>query len=92
MLTAGAILWTAEVERALADQDLGSRRALKALRKKWVGYLNKLTALTRGKLEPVDRAKVCVFGRPVGVLDNQTASLSRRPQSLTHACAFSACC
>jgi hypothetical protein len=58
LLTAGQILWTAECERALADAELGPRKALKALRKKWVGYLTKLTALTRGRLESVERAKV----------------------------------
>jgi hypothetical protein len=58
LLTAGQILWTAECERALADAELGPRKALKQLRKKWVGYLTKLTTLTRGKLEHVERSKV----------------------------------
>lgn len=58
VLTAGQILWTAECERALCDAEAGPRRALKALRNKWVAYLAKLTTMTRGRLEPVDRAKV----------------------------------
>lgn len=58
LLTAGQICWTADVERALGDAELGPRRALKALRAKWVAYLGRLTALTRGRLEPVERAKV----------------------------------
>jgi dynein heavy chain len=62
LLTAGQILWTADCERALTDADVGPRRALKALRKKWVGYLGKLTALTRGTLSPVERAKVGLWG------------------------------
>jgi dynein heavy chain len=62
VLTAGQVLWTAECERALTDSEVGPRRALKALRKKWVGYLAKLTGMTRSRLEPVQRAKVGRFG------------------------------
>lgn len=58
VLTAGQILWTAECERALGDAEVGPKRALKALLKKWVVYLNKLTVMTRSKLEPVERSKV----------------------------------
>lgn len=58
VLTAGQVLWTAECEKALADAEQGPRRALKALRKKWVSYLTRLTAVTRERLEAVDRAKV----------------------------------
>jgi len=58
VLTAGQILWTAECERALMDAEVGPRRALKALRKKWVGYLAKLTGVVRGRLEAVERSKV----------------------------------
>lgn len=74
VLTAGQILWTAECERALADTEQGPRRALKALRKRWLAYLNELTGMTRSKLEPVDRSKVgtracaCGVGLVEGVL------------------------
>lgn len=33
-------------------------QSLKLLKKKWVSYLNKLTAVTRSKLNKVDRNKV----------------------------------
>jgi hypothetical protein len=33
-------------------------RAVKALKKKWVSYLNKLTAVTRSKLNKIERNKV----------------------------------
>ncbi len=57
VITAGQIVWTAECERALADADT-AKKALRMLRKKWVSYLNKLTAVTRSKLNKVERNKV----------------------------------
>lgn len=57
IITAGQIVWTHECEKALADAD-GARRAVKALKKKWVSYLNKLTAVTRSKLNKIERNKV----------------------------------
>ena len=57
VITAGQIVWTAECEKALSDPD-GAKKALKLLKKKWVSYLNKLTAVTRSKLSAIDRNKV----------------------------------
>jgi hypothetical protein len=39
-------------------------RAVKALKKKWVSYLNKLTAVTRSKLNKIERNKVGLQGVP----------------------------
>jgi dynein heavy chain len=57
MITAGQILWTAECEKALSDAD-GAKKALKLLKKKWISYLTKLTAVTCSKLDPINRNKV----------------------------------
>lgn len=57
VITAGQMVWTAECEKALSDAD-GARKALKLLKKKWISYLNKLTAVTCSKLSPIDRNKV----------------------------------
>ncbi|GFH22123.1 uncharacterized protein HaLaN_19537 [Haematococcus lacustris] len=57
IITAGQIVWTFECEKALGDLE-NARRAVKALKKKWVSYLNKLTAVTRSKLNKVERNKV----------------------------------
>lgn len=58
IITSGQIVWTHECEKALADAD-SARRAVKALKKKWISYLNKLTIITRSKLGKIDRGKVC---------------------------------
>jgi hypothetical protein len=57
VITAGQIVWTAECEKALSDAE-GAKQALRLLKKKWVSYLNKLTAVTRSKLNKIDRNKV----------------------------------
>jgi dynein heavy chain len=57
VITAGQIVWTAQCEKALSDAD-SAKKALKALKKKWVSYLNKLTAVTRSKLSAIERNKV----------------------------------
>ncbi|KAF5831208.1 dynein-1-beta heavy chain, flagellar inner arm I1 complex [Dunaliella salina] len=57
IITAGQIIWTHECEKALADAD-SARRAVKALKKKWISYLNKLTLITRSKLTKIERGKV----------------------------------
>lgn len=62
VITAGQIVWTAECEKALSDAD-GAKKALKLLKKKWVGYLNKLTAVTCSKLNTIDRNKVGATGK-----------------------------
>jgi hypothetical protein len=57
IITAGQIIWTSECEKALADPD-EAKVELKALKRKWVSYLNKLTAITRSKLNKIERNKV----------------------------------
>eukprot|EP00898_Chlorokybus_atmophyticus_P005400 jgi/Chlat1/5861/Chrsp4S06373 len=56
VITAGQVAWTAECEKALADAE-NAKTALRQLKKKWISYLNKLTAVTRSKLSKVDRLK-----------------------------------
>jgi hypothetical protein len=58
-------VWTAECERALADAE-ASKQELRLLRKKWISYLNKLTAVTRSKLGAIERNKVSGWGRGCG--------------------------
>ena len=57
VITAGQIIWTAECEKALSDPDL-AKKSVRQLKKKWISYLNKLTAVTRSRLNKVDRNKV----------------------------------
>jgi hypothetical protein len=57
IITAGQIVWTHECEKALSEQD-GARKNLKLLKKKWISYLNKLTTVTRSKLNKIERNKV----------------------------------
>lgn len=57
IITAGQIIWTAECEKALSDPEV-AKKALKLLRKKWITYLNKLTSVTRSKLNKIERNKV----------------------------------
>ncbi len=57
IITAGQIVWTHECEKALSDPD-AARKNLKLLKKKWISYLNKLTAVTRSKLNKIERNKV----------------------------------
>lgn len=57
VITAGQIVWTAECEKALSEPE-GAKKALRLLKKKWVSYLNKLTAITRSKLSKIERNKV----------------------------------
>lgn len=59
IITAGQMVWTHECEKALAEQD-GARKNLKILKKKWISYLNKLTTITRSKLNKIERNKVCM--------------------------------
>lgn len=60
VITAGQIVWTAECEKALSEPE-GAKKALRLLKKKWVSYLNKLTAITRSKLTKIERNKVSHF-------------------------------
>jgi dynein heavy chain, axonemal len=57
IISAGQIVWTVECEKALSDGD-NVKRAVRALKKKWVSYLNKLTIITRSRLNMIDRNKV----------------------------------
>ena len=56
VITSGQILWTMECEKALADPD-SAKKNLRLLKRNWLSYQNKLTALTRAK-QGVDRNKV----------------------------------
>ena len=61
LITAGQIIWTAECEKALGDSEGfggGGKAGLKLLKKKWVSYLNKLTFVTRSRLNKIERNKV----------------------------------
>lgn len=64
IITAGQVVWTAECEKALSDPD-EAKSALRHLKKKWISYLNKLTAITCSKLSKVERNKASVQS-PVG--------------------------
>lgn len=57
IISAGQIIWTLECEKALSDAET-ARKAVRLLKKKWVSYLNKLTAITRSKLNKIERNKV----------------------------------
>ena len=57
IITAGQVVWTTECEKALADPDQ-AKTALRHLKKKWISYLNKLTAITCSKLTKIERNKV----------------------------------
>ena len=59
IITAGQIVWTHECEKALGDGD-NARKSVRLLKKKWISYLNKLTAITRSKLNKIERNKVRV--------------------------------
>jgi dynein heavy chain len=55
--SAGQMKWTSDCEKALEQAAAGSKTATKKLYKKWISYLNKLTAMTRVKLRVIDRNK-----------------------------------
>ena len=57
IITDGQLLRALECEKALADPD-GAKTPLRHLKKKWISYLNKLTAVTRSKLNKIERNKV----------------------------------
>ena len=52
------VLWSSECVKALVDPDQ-AKAALRHLKKKWISYLNKLTAITCSKLTKIERNKVC---------------------------------
>lgn len=57
IITAGQIIWTIECEKALQDAEQ-AKKSIRQLKKKWIGYLNKLTTITRSKLTKIERNKV----------------------------------
>ena len=69
IITAGQVVWTAECEKALADPDQ-AKSALRHLKKKWISYLNKLTAITCSKLTKIERNKVDYKPKVLGILVN----------------------
>ncbi|KAL0226771.1 hypothetical protein P9112_014095 [Eukaryota sp. TZLM1-RC] len=59
IITAGQLLWTADVTRALQELDNGGNpNALKILRKRQVMLLNRMTAMVRGDLSSLNRLKL----------------------------------
>jgi dynein heavy chain, axonemal len=58
LITASQIMFTAECEKALLE-DEAAKSALRSLRKKWLLYLERLTALLASPLSAIDRKKVC---------------------------------
>jgi dynein heavy chain len=58
IITTGSIMWTTDCTKALIAIAGGAKGALKSQKKKQVSYLNKLTAVIRGKLGSVERNKV----------------------------------
>ena len=58
LITTGAIGWTSDCSKALNSISGGNKNAMKSLKKKQVGYLNRLTDLVRDtKLGKIDRKK-----------------------------------
>lgn len=58
LITCGQTVWTNECIKALNEVSKGEKKALKALRKKWGLYLNKLADIGRSTLSPVERKKI----------------------------------
>lgn len=77
VITAGQIVWTAECEKALADADT-AKKALRLLKKKWVSYLNKLTAVTRSKLNKIERNKVSSTALCAAIIAAQSCTAHAR--------------
>ena len=58
LITTGAIAWTTDCSKALVAISNGNKTAMKALKKKQVGYLNRLTDMVRGQLTLIERSKL----------------------------------
>lgn len=85
IITAGQVVWTSECEKALADPDQ-AKSALRHLKKKWISYLNKLTAITCSQLNKIERNKVLTWRQPciqVHTLLSCTKLLAILPQTKT---------
>jgi len=68
--SAGQMKWTSDCEKALEQAAAGSKTATKKLYKKWISYLNKLTAMTRVKLRVIDRNKVVSMAQFIFSIQN----------------------
>nr|CCA21283.1 inner dynein arm heavy chain 1beta putative [Albugo laibachii Nc14]CCA21656.1 dynein heavy chain 2 putative [Albugo laibachii Nc14] len=58
LITCGQTIWTNECIKALNEVSKGEKKALKALKKKWLLYLNKLADIGRSALSSVERKKI----------------------------------
>ncbi|KAL0220777.1 hypothetical protein RCL1_000631 [Eukaryota sp. TZLM3-RCL] len=59
IITAGQILWTADVTRGLSELESGNNvNALKILRKRQIMLLNRMTEMVRGDLSSLNRTKL----------------------------------
>ncbi|CAM9519888.1 unnamed protein product [Discosporangium mesarthrocarpum] len=58
LISTGAIQWTTDCSKALNSLSSGNKSALKALKKKQVGYLNKMSDMVRGQLTKIERNKL----------------------------------
>ncbi|KAL0235194.1 hypothetical protein GEMRC1_001776 [Eukaryota sp. GEM-RC1] len=59
IIGAGQLLWTSDVTRALQELDNGGNpNSLKILRKRQIMLLNRMTAMVRGDLTPLNREKL----------------------------------
>lgn len=56
IISAGQIIWTMECEKALSDTET-AKKSIRQLKKKWISYLNKLTSITRSRLNKIERNK-----------------------------------
>lgn len=62
IITSGQIIWTLECEKALQDAEQ-AKKSIRQLKKKWIGYLSKLTTITRSRLTKIERNKVGTSGQ-----------------------------
>ncbi|CAN0120098.1 unnamed protein product [Ectocarpus sp. 6 AP-2014] len=58
LISTGAVQWTTDCSKALNAISGGNKTALKALKKKQVGYLNKMSDMVRGQLTKIERNKL----------------------------------
>jgi dynein heavy chain len=58
LITCGAIQWTVDCTKGLTEVMEGDKSAMKKVKKKQVGFINRLTDMVRGQLGKVDRNKV----------------------------------
>mmetsp|Transcript_14527 Transcript_14527/g.44831 ORF Transcript_14527/g.44831 Transcript_14527/m.44831 type:complete len:225 (-) Transcript_14527:8641-9315(-) len=58
LITTGSIQWTNDCSKALNSISSGQKNGLRQLKKKQVGYLNRLTEMIRGQLPKLVRTKL----------------------------------